>query len=141
MKDKALLRDGKKLLPGSGMSYHKFKKPAGRILQVFKSPLKDGIITFETNEVSALCPLTSQPDWYKVKIEYMPCVWCIESKSAKLYFGAYRDFPGFIETIAQKIYDDWKHSCSPKWLCVTIEMAPRGGIAIKVTKNSMEETN
>ncbi len=138
MKDKELLKNKKKLLPGSGLSYHKFKKPDWRILQTFKYPgIKNKTpqyISFISNEISALCPLTKQPDWYKINISYIPEASCIESKSAKLYLGAYRDYPGFIETLCEVVFHDWRLACLPKFLRIELEMAPRGGIAIKTVK-------
>jgi len=136
VRDKDLIRDKKKLLPGSGMSYHKFKKPDYKILQTFDSPAQTVVskVVFKTNEISALCPLTGQPDWYKISITYIPKKKCIESKSAKLYFGAYRDYPAFIETLAEMIFNDWMQACNPESLSVVLEMAPRGGIAIEVIK-------
>jgi 7-cyano-7-deazaguanine reductase len=124
----------------SGLSYHQFEEPTWKILQTFENPsIKESHrdlqkITFETKEVTALCPLTGFPDYYHVKITYIPVKKCIESKSAKFYFGAYRDYRGFIETITKKILDDWKKACKPRWIEVNITMNPRGGISINVIK-------
>lgn len=132
MNDKQILKNKKNLLPGSGVSYHQFDKPQKDILNTFISPLKKGCIVFTTKEMTALCPLTSFPDQYSVEITYVPNKLCIESKSAKHYFGAFRDYQGFIEMIAQKIYDDWFEVLQPKELIVNLVMNPRGGVAIEV---------
>ncbi len=132
MNDKQVLKDKKKLLPGSGMSYHQFKQPHNKILQLFDTPLKlDSLVEFSTNEMTALCPLTGFPDQYEVHVTYMPKLWCVESKSAKHYFGAFRNYKGFIEKVAQKIFDDWYIVTLPKYLEVKIKMNPRGGVAIE----------
>jgi len=122
------------LKPGGGVRYHQFEEPDARILKTFPPPKeRAGVITFTTREVTALCPLTGQPDYYTVMITYEPNTLCIESKSAKLYFGAYRQQKGFIESLAYKVLSDWVEACRPEWAEIVMTMAPRGGIAISVT--------
>lgn len=125
----------KSLAPGSGMSYHQFKTPEPAILQTFDSPITqpNALVEFRTKEMTGLCPLTSFPDQYEVIVSYVPHKKCVESKSAKHYFGAFRDYGGFIETIAQKIFDDWLAVTGAQHLKVDITMNPRGGVAISTT--------
>jgi 7-cyano-7-deazaguanine reductase len=129
-----LLNDDKALLPGSGVAWHQFSKPDSRILKTFNNPKKgiDFTVEISTNELTALCPLTSMPDFYTLKISYTPDEKCIESKSAKFYFHSYRSYGAFIETLANKIADDFVEACDPKYLKVELTMAPRGGIPITV---------
>lgn len=132
MNDKEMLKNKDKMMPGGGVSWHKFEEPSWKILTTFPSPLKSyGEVTLSTNEMTALCPLTGFPDQYKLFITYVPRRVCVESKSAKFYFGAYRDFPGFLETITQKLFDDFTKAANPIYLKVDLEMNPRGGVAIR----------
>ena len=121
------------LKPGGGVSYHQFEEPSADILATFKNPTTYAqAITFRSKEVTALCPLTGQPDYYEVVITYTPARLCIESKSAKMYLGSYRSFGGFIETIADKMLWDWVRACKPLKVKVDITMVPRGGVGINV---------
>jgi 7-cyano-7-deazaguanine reductase len=86
--------------------------------------------------MTALCPLTSFPDQYDVQVSYIPAEKCIESKSAKFYFGAFRDYGGFIETIAEKILADWMKASGSVDVKVDITMNPRGGVAINVIRKN-----
>jgi len=134
MDEKDLLNNDKSLLPGGGISWHQFKEPDSRILRTFNNP-KPGLdyeVIFSTQELTALCPLTSMPDFYTLRISYVPNLKCIESKSAKFYFHSYRNYGAFIETLANKIADDWQKVCSPNHLKVELTMAARGGIPITV---------
>lgn len=134
VKEEKLLNDDKAILPGSGISYHQFKKPDSRILKTFDSPntKRKFTVVFSTKELTALCPLTGMPDYYTLEISYVPNKKCIESKSAKFYFHSFRDAGMFIEALTNKIADDWDKVCMPKYLKVTNTMASRGGIPITV---------
>jgi 7-cyano-7-deazaguanine reductase len=138
MKDQDLLKEPKKMLPGSGISWHKFKKPSSHILQTFPNPISCGEVTVRTKEMTALCPLTGFPDQYEVQVYYIPKAVCVESKSAKFYFGAYRDFPGFIETICEMIAVDWMEASNCARVEVNITMNPRGGVAITARSTKHE---
>lgn len=129
-----LLKDKEALLPGGGLSYHQFKEPDYRILRTFDNPKQDALYTIEisTDELTSLCPLTGFPDFYHLTIKYVPDKKCVESKSVKFYFHSFRDAGMFIETLANKIADDWVKICKPKFVKVEIRMNPRGGIPISV---------
>jgi len=132
---RALLEDNKSLLPGGKVKWYKFKNPDYRILKTFENPGKsEYVITFETEEISALCPLTGFPDNYHLILHYVPGKKCIESKSAKFYFGSFRDYGAFIEALANRILDDWVLACGPEWIKVDLTMNVRGGIAMTVVK-------
>jgi len=133
-RDEKVMNDDKAMLPGGGISFHQFKKPDARILKTFDSPNQKQSFTvvFSTTELTALCPLTGMPDYYTLKIEYTPDKKCVESKSAKFYFHSFRDAGMFIETLTNKIADDWEEVCAPRCLKVTNTMNPRGGIPITV---------
>tara|TARA_B100000029_G_C17192470_1_gene821187 strand:+ start:211 stop:555 length:345 start_codon:yes stop_codon:yes gene_type:complete len=109
------------------------------ILETFENPKIDReyTINFEIPEFTCLCPLSGQPDFATLNIEYIPDMLCIELKSLKLYFFTYRDKPGFHEDITNKILDDLVKLISPKYMNITAEFNVRGGIytTVNVTHN------
>ena len=110
------------------------KVPSGDILEVFenKYPQRDYLITFDCPEFTSVCPVTGQPDFGKIVIEYCPDTYCIESKSLKLYLGAYRNEGSFAEQIVNRVLEDCVNACQPRSMIVTGHFTARGGIAIKV---------
>jgi 7-cyano-7-deazaguanine reductase len=108
------------------------KEPV-RKLDVFPAP--DGVetVVLESDEVTSLCPVTGQPDWETVVIEYAPDTLCVESKSLKLYLWSFRDQGVFCEALAADIANDVVASCKPHWCRVTVKQKPRGGIGITAT--------
>lgn len=87
-------------------------------------------VTFETNELTAFCPVTGQPDIYSVVIQYQPDRLGIESKSLKLYFWSYREESLFGEVLAHQIAKDIYGACNPFWVVVEITQQVRGGIIL-----------
>lgn len=87
---------------------------------------------FTIPEFTSLCPVTGQPDFALIIIDYIPKDYLIESKSLKLYMHSFRNHKGFHERvtnmIARKIFD----AALPHWLQVTSYFNPRGGIPIDV---------
>lgn len=124
----------KTLAPGSGVSYTQFDEPDYRILQLFDAPEGRYKVSFHTAEMTALCPLTGQPDWYDTTVTYIPNTKCIESKSAKHYFGSFRNKGAFIETVAKIVIDDWVKACKPQYVKVDITMNSRGGVGMTVVR-------
>lgn len=96
-------------------------------------PQRDYEICFRTREVTSLCPITGQPDFYRVEIRYIPEARCIESKSLKLYLFSLRNTGLFAEDLANRILEDLVGACAPRWMRVTCRMNPRGGISLEVT--------
>ena len=89
-------------------------------------------ITFETQEFTSVCPVTGQPDFAHLRIEYIPGARCIETKSLKFYLASFRHTRAFNEAIVNRILDDFVAACRPKWALVHGEFAARGGIALTV---------
>jgi len=89
-------------------------------------------ITFDCPEFTSLCPVTGQPDFAHITIDYWPRRTCVESKSLKLYLGAFRNQGSFAETIVNRVLDDLVACCHPRRARVTGRFSPRGGIAIVV---------
>lgn len=108
------------------------KEPCRR-LDVFPKP--DGVetVVLESDEVTSLCPVTGQPDWETVIIEYEPDRLCIESKSLKLYLWSFRQEGVFCEALAAQIARDVGEACKPHRCKVTVSQKPRGGISIKAS--------
>lgn len=97
-------------------------------------PQSDYLISLEFPEFTAICPKTSLPDFGIIYIDYKPAQVCLELKSLKEYFGAYRNLGIFHENVVNKISDDLRKACSPKYLLVKAVYMPRGGITTTVTK-------
>jgi len=101
-----------------------------RSLEVFPTPAHVRKVTLESDEVTSLCPVTGQPDWETVRIEFEPGPYCIESKSLKLYLWSFRQEGAFCEALSARIAQDIYEACAPVWVKVTITQKPRGGITI-----------
>ena len=93
-----------------------------------------GEITYETNELTALCPMTGLPDFYTLRIIYMPADHVPELKSLKVYFVSFRNVPILHEHLACRIFDDFKKKVEPHKLKVELEANVRGGICSTVVK-------
>ena len=118
---------------GSSETKYEYKvKP--ELLETFDNPHpeRDYKVTFTTREVTSLCPITGQPDFYRVTITYIPDRHCLESKSLKLYLFSYRQSGMFAEDMANRILADLVKLCRPRWMEVESEMNPRGGIGLTV---------
>jgi 7-cyano-7-deazaguanine reductase len=85
-----------------------------------------------SDELTAVCPITGQPDFYVASIEYEPDGLCLESKSLKLYLARFRDEGAFCEALAVKIRDDVAEALElgTERVTVTLEQKARGGITI-----------
>lgn len=103
---------------------------ASRTLELFPTPAHVKKVVLESDEVTSLCPVTGQPDWETVRIEFEPGPYCIESKSLKLYLWSFREEGAFCEALSAKIAKDVYDACKPAWVRVTITQKPRGGITI-----------
>ncbi len=102
----------------------------GRRLDVFNSPKNHSKTTYYSDEVTALCPVTGQPDWYEVHISIDDTSdLLIESKSLKLYLQSFRDSGMFAEAFAAQIAHDTAQAVQNPTF-VTVRQKPRGGVAI-----------
>lgn len=104
-------------------------------LEVFRNahPGRDYTIVLDCPEFTSRCPVTSQPDFGRITIEYVPGRWCIESKSLKLYLYSFRNHGTFQEAAVNRILDDLVRICRPRRMRVHGDFAARGGISIAVT--------
>ena len=103
-------------------------------LETFPNP---GVshVEMTSDELTAICPITAQPDLYTARIEYWPKALCLESKSLKLYLAGYRNEGAFAEALAVRIRDDVAGALElpPERVQVTLEQKARGGITITAT--------
>ena len=100
-------------------------------IETFPNP---GVARVEmtSDELVAMCPITTQPDMYTATIDYQPDALCIESKSLKLYLASFRNEGAFCEALAVRIRDDAAQALalSPEKVHVTLRQKARGGITI-----------
>lgn len=96
----------------------------------FPAPTNVTKVTMNSDELTGVCPITGQPDWYSIEIEYIPDALCLESKSLKLYLHKFRNEGIFGESLASLIADDIFDALSPHYISVTLFQKPRGGISI-----------
>lgn len=109
---------------------HKSTQPS-KNLETFEKPTGVTQVTMASDELTSMCPVTGQPDFSQVEIEYEPDRLCIESKSLKLYFWSFRDEGIFCEALASRIAHDVMQAAQPFRCRVTIRQSVRGGITIK----------
>jgi 7-cyano-7-deazaguanine reductase len=104
-------------------------------LDTFPNPHPGNIYTirFETSEFTTVCPMTGQPDFAQLSVEYQPHELCLESKSIKLYLWSFRNEGHFHEDVTNIILNDMVRACSPKWMTVTGHFNIRGGIDFVIT--------
>jgi len=101
-------------------------------LDTFAAPKNVNQVTFESNELTCLCPVTGQPDFNTIIIEFEPDELCIESKSLKLYLWSFREEAVFAEGLADIILNDIFKAIDPHWCKVTIIQNIRGGLKLSV---------
>jgi len=87
-------------------------------------------VTFTCPEFTSLCPVTGQPDFATLTIQYIPDVRMVESKSLKLYLFSFRNHGDFHEDCVNVILKDLRALMAPKYIEVWGRFSPRGGISI-----------
>ena len=95
-------------------------------------PDVDYLARFAAPEFTSLCPVTGQPDFAHLVIDYAPAGWLVESKSLKLYLGSFRNHGAFHEDCTVAIGKRLAAELAPKWLRIGGYWYPRGGIPIDV---------
>ena len=112
-------------LPGS---------PDEAILEVVTNPHQesDYLVRFTCPEFTSICPVTGQPDFAHLVIDYVPADVIVESKSLKLFMGSFRNHGAFHEDCTLTIAKRLEEAMEPKWLRIGGYWYPRGGIPIDV---------
>jgi len=90
------------------------------------------LVRFTCPEFTTLCPLTGQPDFAHIVIDYVPGDWIVESKSLKLFLGSYRNHGTFHEGCTMQIAERLITTLDPVWLRIGGYWFPRGGMPIDV---------
>ena len=116
------------------MTARQIERPRS-ILEAFENPRagRDYQIQFVFPEFTSVCPVTGQPDFATITVRYVPDGWCVEMKSLKLYFFAYRNKGIFYEAVVNTILDDLVEVLHPRRMTVIGEFNVRGGTAGTVT--------
>src|SRR5437867_12771180 len=96
------------------------------------APRRNYRIHFATDDFTSVCPVTGQPDFARIDIDYVPDRLCVESKSLKFYLASYRNERAFNEAVTNRILDDFVNACAPREAIVTAQFSARGGIALTV---------
>ena len=121
---------------GSETTY-KMDGPDATLLEAFDNPFADldqnrhgvqGELHIEVPEFTSLCPLTGQPDFANIVIDYIPGKKCVESKSLKLYMVSFRNAGEFHEACVNRIANDLIDLLDPEYMRVEGQFTPRGGI-------------
>ena len=108
--------------------------PAEARLETFQNPAprRNYRIHFETDDFTSVCPITGQPDFARIEIDYVPDRLCVESKSLKFYLASYRNERAFNEAVTNRILDDFVKACAPREAIITAQFSARGGIALTI---------
>jgi len=108
--------------------------PEAAVLETVPNPHADirYLVRFTAPEFTTLCPVTGQPDFAHLVIDYVPRARLVESKSLKLYLGSFRNVSGFHEDCTLKIAKRLVQELKPAWLRIGGYWYPRGGMPIDV---------
>lgn len=108
--------------------------PDAAVLETVPNPApgQNYVIRFVCPEFTSLCPLTGQPDFAHVVIDYIAGASIVESKSLKLYFAAFRNHGAFHEACTMQIAQRLIAVLNPGWLRIGAYWYPRGGMPIDI---------
>ncbi len=108
--------------------------PDAAVVETVANPHTDAdyVVRFTCPEFTSLCPITGQPDFAHLVIDYVPGAAIVESKSLKLYLNSFRNFGAFHEDCTVAIAKKLVAAAAPKWLRIGGFWYPRGGIPIDV---------
>ena len=117
-----------------GQDVRGFDNPEAAVLERVPNPHPGTsyLVRFTAPEFTSLCPVTGQPDFAHLVIDYAPADWLVESKSLKLYLGSFRNHGAFHEDCTVAIGRRLVAELAPTWLRIGGYWYPRGGIPIDV---------
>lgn len=106
-----------------------------KLLETFPNPApqRDYVIAHTHHEFTSLCPMTGHPDFADITVRYTPEKTCVELKSLKLYFHAFRNEGIFFEAVTNKICDDLGDALQPRKLEIIASWKARGGFTSVTT--------
>lgn len=90
-------------------------------------PERDYLVSVRIPEFTCLCPMTGQPDFAEMTLEYVPDARCVELKSLKLYIWSFRDEGAYHEAVTNRILDDVVAACAPRFARLRAAFNVRGG--------------
>ena len=96
------------------------------------NPGHDYLVRFACPEFTSICPVTAQPDFAHIVLDYVPDEWLVESKSLKLFLASFRNHGAFHEGCTMLIATRVQELLAPRWLRIGGYWYPRGGIPIDV---------
>ncbi len=101
-----------------------------KTLETFDNPNvdRDFVVRIRMPEFTCLCPVTGQPDFAELRLEYIPAERCVELKSLKLYLWSFRDEGAFHEAVTNRILDDLVAALQPRFARLTADFNVRGGL-------------
>jgi 7-cyano-7-deazaguanine reductase len=106
-----------------------------RAIEAFPIDDPTQVIVLDCAEFTCRCPITGQPDWATISIEYRPGTLAVETKSLKLYLETFREEGIFHEHLATRMRDDLVAALDPVALTVTVRFHSRGGIAVTASSS------
>ncbi len=117
------------------------QSPEEAVLEKVPNPQKgtNYCVRFTAPEFTSLCPITGQPDFAHLVIDYVPGDWLVESKSLKLYLASFRNHGAFHEDCTVSIAKRLEEVLAPQWLRIGGYWYPRGGIPIDVFYQSCDK--
>jgi len=106
-----------------------------KIFETFPNPAphRDFLIEHTHHEFTSVCPMTGHPDFADITVRYVADKKCVELKSLKLYFHAFRNEGIFFEAVTNKICDDLGKALKPRSLTIVSKWKARGGFSSVVT--------
>jgi 7-cyano-7-deazaguanine reductase len=109
--------------------------PDPKILETFPNPApqRGYVIEHTHHEFTSVCPITGHPDFAHITVRYVPDKVCVELKSLKLYFHAFRNEGIFFEAVTNQICDDLGGLLRPRSLSIVADWKARGGFTSVVT--------
>jgi 7-cyano-7-deazaguanine reductase len=112
-----------------------------KTLETFPNPApeRDYRIHMEIPEFTCVCPMTGQPDFATLTLDYVADELCVELKSLKLYIWSYRDEGAFHEAVTNRILDDLVRATRPRYMRLQARFAVRGGIHTTVVAEHRKE--
>jgi 7-cyano-7-deazaguanine reductase len=112
-----------------------------KTLETFPNPQpgRDFTIYIRIPEFTCLCPVTGQPDFAELHLQYVPDQACVELKALKNYIWSYRDQGAFHEAVTNRILDDLVAAVQPRFMRLTADFNVRGGIYTQVVAEHRAE--
>jgi 7-cyano-7-deazaguanine reductase len=104
------------------------------------NPERDFVIQIEMPEFTCLCPMTGQPDFATLHLEYIADKLCVELKSLKMYIWSFRNEGAFHEAVTNQMLDDLVNSINPKFMRLKAVFSVRGGIYTTIVAEHQKDS-